>query len=93
MQRVCNNKQYCNDDKFRCECKELIDKGVCDKGSVWSSSNCECKCDKSCDVGKYLDHKNCKCRKKIVGELLQECTKNVEEVKIAEITLTESKSV
>ena len=29
---VCNNKQRWNNDKCRCECKELIDKGVCDKG-------------------------------------------------------------
>ena len=29
---VCNNKQRWNDDKFRCECKELVDKGVWDKG-------------------------------------------------------------
>ena len=28
---VCNNKQRWNDDKCQCECKELIDKGVCDK--------------------------------------------------------------
>ena len=28
---VCNNKQRWNNDKCRCECKELIDKGVCDK--------------------------------------------------------------
>ena len=28
---VCNNKQCWNDDKSRCECKELIDKDVCDK--------------------------------------------------------------
>ena len=27
---VCNNKQRWNDDKCRCECKELIDKGICD---------------------------------------------------------------
>ena len=26
---VCNNKQRWNDNKCRCECKELIDKGVC----------------------------------------------------------------
>ena len=30
---VCNNKQCWDDDKCRCECKELIEKGVCDKGS------------------------------------------------------------
>ena len=29
---VCNNKRRWNNDKCRCECKKLIDKGVCDKG-------------------------------------------------------------
>ena len=38
---VCNNKQSWNDGKFRCECKELTDKGVCDKGFIWNPSNCE----------------------------------------------------
>ena len=28
---ACNNKQRWNEDKCRCECTELIDKGVCDK--------------------------------------------------------------
>ena len=42
----------------------LIDKGICGKGFIWNPSNCECECDKTCDVGKYLDYKNCKCRKK-----------------------------
>ena len=46
----------------RCKCKELIDKGVCDKGYAWNPSNCECECDKSCDFGEYLDYENCKCR-------------------------------
>ena len=31
---VCNNKQPWNDDKCRCKCKELIDKGVCEKGFI-----------------------------------------------------------
>ena len=31
---VCNNKQRWDDGKCRCECKELIDKGVCDKGFI-----------------------------------------------------------
>ena len=31
---VCNNKQRWNEDKCRCECKELIDKGMCDKGFI-----------------------------------------------------------
>ena len=45
--------------------------------------NCECECDKSRDVREYLDYKNCKCRKKLVDRLTEECTENTEEVKIA----------
>ena len=45
------------------ECKELIDKGLCNKGFIWNPSNCECGCDKSCDIGEYLDYEICKCRK------------------------------
>ena len=77
---VCNNKQRWNDDKCRCECKELIEKGVCDKEFILNPSNCECKC----DVGKYLDYENCKCRKNLVDKLIEECTKNIDEVKIAD---------
>ena len=32
---VCNNKQRWNKNKCRCECKVLIDKGVCDKGFIF----------------------------------------------------------
>ena len=78
---VCNNKQRWNDDRCRSECKELIDKGVCDEGFIWNPSNFEC--DKSCDVGEYLDYKNCKCWKKLVDKLTEECTENIDEVKIA----------
>ena len=28
---VCNDKQRWSNDKCQCKCKELIDKGVCDK--------------------------------------------------------------
>ena len=31
---VCNNKQRWNKNKCRCECKELIDKGLCGKGFI-----------------------------------------------------------
>ena len=61
--RVCNNKQRWNDDKRQFECKELIDKGACDKEYIWNPSNWECQCDKSCDVGEYIDYKTCKWRK------------------------------
>ena len=69
-----------------CECKELIDKDLCDKGFIWNPNNCECECDKLCDIGEYLDNENCKCRKRFVDKLVEECTENVDKVKIAEIT-------
>ena len=89
---ICNNKQRGNKNKCRCECKELIGKGICDKGSIWNSSNCECECDKNCDIGEYLDYENCKCRKKLVYQLIDECTETIEEVKLTEITLFENKN-
>ena len=68
-----------NDDKCRCEYKELIDKGTCDKGFIWNPSNCECECDKSCNIGEYLDYKNCNCRKKVIDKLVEECRENIDE--------------
>ena len=44
--------------------------------------NCECECDKSCDVGEYLDYKKCKCKKRLVKKLDDECDENTDEVKI-----------
>ena len=44
---ICN-KQRWNEEKCGCECKELIDKGLCEKGYIWNPSNCGC--DKSCDI-------------------------------------------
>ena len=79
----CNNKQCWNEDKCKCEFKELIEKDVSDKGFIWNPSNCECECDKSCNVGEYLDYENCKFRKKLVDKFVDECTETVEEVKIA----------
>ena len=88
---VYNNKQRWNEGKCMCECKELIDKGVWDKGFIWNSSNCECECGKSCDIGEYLDHSNCKCRKKIVDKLVEQCIKSINEIEITEITQAENK--
>ena len=65
----------------------MIDKGVCDKGFVWNPSTCECECDKSCDIGEYLD-----CRKKLVDKLVEECTKNIEETRLVEKTSAKNKN-
>ena len=63
---------------------------MCDKRFIWNPSNWESKCDKVCDVGEYLDYENCKCRKKIVAPLIEECTETVKKVKLAKITLAEN---
>ena len=72
------------------ECKELIDKSVCDKGFIWNPSNCECKCDKSCNISVYLDYKNCKCKKRLVDKLIDKCNKTIDEVKLTKITHTKN---
>ena len=64
---------------------ELIDKGVWDKGYVWNPSNCECECDKTFDVGEYLDYKNCKYRKRLIDKLAEECNEIVEETSSVKI--------
>ena len=89
---ICNNKQKSNKDRCRCECKKLIDKGVCDKGYIWNPSNFECRWYKSCNIGEYLDYKNCKCRKKLTDKLIDECTETIEEMKLANITFTENEN-
>ena len=78
---VCNSKQRWNNDKCRCECKELIYKGIWDKGFTWNPSSYECECDKLCNVGEYLDYESCKSRKKSVGKFVEKCTENIDEIK------------
>ena len=65
---------------------------MCNKGFIWNPSNCECECDKSCDIGEYLDYENCKCKKKLVDKLVDECTETFEVVKVAKITLAENEN-
>ena len=70
----------------------MIHKGVCDKGFIWNPSNCECECNKSCDVGEYLDYENRRRRKNLVDKLVEECIETVEEVTLAKIILAEGKN-
>ena len=83
------NKQRWNEDKCRCECKELIDKGVCDKGYIFNPSNCKCECDKSCNISQYLD---CKCKKKLIDLLIEECTENDDKTKLVNMTVENENS-
>ena len=47
------------------------------------------KCNKSCDNGEYLDHENCKCRKRLVDRLVEECTESIHEAKWTKVALFE----
>ena len=62
---------------------------MCDKVFIWNPSNCECECDKSCDIDEYLDYENCKCRKKLAHPLIEECTEIINETKLVRETSTE----
>ena len=73
---VCNNKQRQNEVKCRCECKELIDKCMCVVKDLFGVQ-----------LIVSVNVTNCKCRKKLVDNLVEECTETVEEMKLAKITL------
>ena len=76
---ICNDGQEWNENKCICECKEdLVSKLVCYKGYMWNPNTCSCECDKYCETGQYLDYKNCVCRKKIIDELIEQCTSIVD---------------
>ena len=70
----------------------MIDEGVCDKRCIWNPGNCKCEFDKSRDIGEYLDYENCKCRKKLVDKLIEECTGNIEETRLVEKTPAKNKN-
>ena len=67
----------------------MIDKGICDTRFIWNPSNGECECDKSCDVGEYLDYENWR----LVDKLVEECSKNIDENKLISATLNDYKNV
>ena len=48
--------------------------------------------DKSCDADEYLDYENCKCKKRLINKLVDECTETIEEVKLTNIIFTENEN-
>ena len=57
----------------------MIDKKICDKRFIWNPSNCECECGKLCDVREYPNYKTCKCSKRLVDKLVEECNEIIDE--------------
>ena len=80
---VCNNNQIWNDDTCRCDCNQDFAGMInCAKGYTWNPSTCECQCDMWCKSGQYLDHKNCVCKNKLIGRIIEECTRVINETMI-----------
>ena len=80
---VSNNKQIWNSDTCRCDCNEDF-AGImtCNKGYMWNPSTCACECDMWYKPGQYLDHKNCVCKNKLIGRVIEECTSIINETMI-----------
>ena len=60
---------------------------MCDRGYIWNPSTCACECDKLCDIGQYLDYKNCVCRKSLVDKLVEKCINFIDDDTIYNETL------
>ena len=77
---VCNNEQIWNDDTCRCHCNEDF-AGIinCSKGYMWNPCTFKCQCNNWCEPGQYLDHKNCICKNKLIGRLIEEFTSIINE--------------
>ena len=39
------------------------------------------------DVGEYLDYANCKCRKRLIDKLVEECSGNIDEKKLHSVEI------
>ena len=80
---VYNSKQIWNSDTCICDCNEDFAVIInCAKGYTWNSSTCECQCNMWCKPGQYLDHKNCICKNKLIGRVIEECTSIINETMI-----------
>ena len=49
---------------------------------MWNPNTCKCQCDIWCKPGQYLDHKNCICKNKLIGRVIEECTSIINETMI-----------
>ena len=85
----CNSNQKWNHNKCWFECKELDDRGSCEKVCMWNTRTCNCECNKACKIDEYLDTKSCFCKKHLIDKLVLAC--EVEILNRTETSLTDEK--
>ena len=86
MSRTTETKHIEWHETCKCKCRQRLNEDKC---------RCECKelIGKGvCDKGFIWNPSNCKCRKKLVDKLIEECTESVKEEKVTEITFCENKN-
>ena len=66
---------------------------MCETGFIWNPSNFDCECYKLCDIGEYLDYKNCKSGKTPIDKLVEECSESVDKHELISVTLNDYKNV
>ena len=44
------------------------------------------------NILEYLDYKNCKCKKRMVNKLVEECNETIDEVKLTKISIAENEN-
>ena len=74
---VCSSNQKWNHDECWCDCKKIDDWGSHEKGCVWNPRTCDCKRIKICKINKYLDTKNCSCKKCLIVKLVLACENEI----------------
>ena len=62
-----------------CKCVCKLSSSVCNNKHA---NTCECQCDTWCKQGQYLDHKNCVCKNKLIGRVIEDCTGIINETMI-----------
>ena len=55
---------------------------TCNKGYTWNPSTCKYQCDTWCKPSQYLVHKNCICKNKLIGRVIEECTSIINETMV-----------
>ena len=90
---VFNSKTKWNHDECCCECKEIDVWSSCKDDYLQNPSMCDCECNKTgiltWKTDKYLDIKNCSCRKCLFGQFVltwEDEILNTTETKVKDLT-------